>query len=146
MTEGAIMPGLDKSDIEKVCKDIISVFEGVLTWKLDDRFDAVLAEFSVDSKDGVRDVLERHLSIVWDASNIGKAPGVVQMVTNDLSGLMSGQMIFTSDPARDYFLFCAWWPWGDGESISIRIGPSCNKISDKEKAEIFKLFKVWFGI
>ncbi len=140
------MPDLNKSDIEKVCKDFSSAFQGVLTWQWDGRFDTVLAEFSVDDKDGVRDVLERHFSIVWDDSNIGKAPGIVQMITNDLGGLMSGQLLFTSDPDRDFFLFCAWWPWGDGESISIRIAPSCKKISDQEKAELSKSLKGWFGI
>ncbi len=140
------MPDLNKSDLEKVCKDFSSAFQGVLTWQWDGRFDTVLAEFSVDDKDGVRDALERHLSIVWDDSNIGKAPGIVQMITNDLDGLMSGQLLFTSDPDRDFFLFCAWWPWGNGETISIRIAPSCKKIPDQEKAEIFELLKLWFGI
>jgi len=105
-----------------------------------------LAEFRVDHKDRVRAILERYLSITWDSSNIGNAPAIVRTINIHLGNLRSGQLLFTSDPNRDVFIFCAWWPWGDGETISIRIAPFYKKLSDSEKAEKIQLFKGWFGI
>jgi len=36
-------------------------------------------------------------------------------------GLQSGQFIFTSQ-VNDVILFAAWWPWGSGDKVSVRIG------------------------
>jgi len=136
----------NKSGIENDCKELLREFQGVLSWKWDSRFEAVLAEFPVDHKDRVREILERYLSVTWDRSNIGNAPAIVRMINTHLGNLRSGQLLFTSDPNRDVFIFCAWWPWGDGETISIRLAPFYNKLSDSEKAEKIQLFKGWFGI
>lgn len=68
------------------------------------------------------------------------------MINSNLGGLMSGQLLFTSDPNQDAFIFCAWWPWGDGKTISIRVVPSYEKLLDSEKTKQTQLFKDWFGI
>jgi hypothetical protein len=136
----------NKSELESDCKELLNAFQGVLSWKWDSRFEAALAEFGVDNKDSIRAILERYLSITWDSSNIGNAPAIVRTINSRQGGLRPGQLLFTSDPNREAFIFCAWWPWGGGETISIRIAPSFKKISDSEKAEKIQLFKEWFGI
>jgi hypothetical protein len=118
---------------EDACKAIFGELEMVLLWKWDSRFDTFLAEFDAGSKEGVRAVLTHHLSNVWDRSNITRAPAAVQRINNDLGGLLSGQMLFTSDLKEDAFTFCAWWPWGDGKTISIRVAPSYQKWVDPER-------------
>jgi hypothetical protein len=140
------MHDLNKSDLENICREFLSAFQGVLSWKWDSRFETVLAEFSVGNKDRVRAILERYLSIAWDSSTIGNAPDIVLMIDSHLGGLMSGQLLFTSDPNQDAFIFCAWWPWGDGKTISIRVAPFDKRLSDSEMAELIKLFKGWFGL
>lgn len=140
------MQDLNKSDLENVCRELLNSFQGILSWKWDSRIEAVLAEFGVSDKDSNRAILERYLGNAWDNSNIGKAPDIVQMINDNLGGLGSGQLLFTSEPNQDAIIFGAWWPWGDGKTISIRIAPSCKKLSDSEKAEQIKLFKDWFGI
>ena len=129
------MHDLNKSDFENVCRELFSAFQGVLSWQWESRFETALAEFSVDNKDKVRAILERYLNIAWDSSSIGKAPDNVQKIANYLGGLRSEQLLFTSDPNQDAFIFGAWWPWGDGQTISIRIAPSDKKLSDSEMAE-----------
>ena len=136
----------NKSDLENVCRELLSAFPEILSWKWDSWIKAVLAEFGVVDKDSIRAILERYLGSTWDSSNIGKAPDVVRMINSNLGGLGPGQLLFTSDPNQDAIIFCAWWPWGDGKTISIRIAPSYKKLSDSEKAEQIKLFKGWFGI
>ena len=140
------MDETNKSGLEGACKELWSGFQGVLSWKWDGRFQAVLAEFSAAKKVDVRTILERSLRNAWESSNIGSAPDRVREISGRLGGLRPGQLLFTSDPGQETFIFCAWWPWGDNKTISIRIGSSSKKLSDPEKAEMVQLLKKWFGI
>jgi hypothetical protein len=137
---------LNKSDVDSVCGELSRAFQGVLSWKWDDRFETVLAEFGVASKDKVRAILERYFSSTWDSANVGTAPEIVRTIDSDFGGLRPGQLLFSSDPNQDALIFCAWWPWGNGKSISIRIGPSYQNLSDSEHAKKIQVFKGWFGI
>jgi hypothetical protein len=139
------MQNLNKSALENVCRELLNAFQGMLSWEWDSRFETVLAVFGVDDKDSIRAVLERYLGIIWDSSNIGKAPDIVRMINSNLGGLRSGQLLFTSDSNQDAF-FCAWWPWGDGKTISIRVAPFYEKLLDSEKTKQTQLLKDWFGI
>lgn len=140
------MNDLDKSEVENVCRELSSAFQGTLTWKWDRRFETVLAEFGVDRKINIRATLEQYLRVTWDSSNVGNAPEIVRVIDDRLGGLRPGQFIFTSDPNRDALIFCTWWPWGDGKEISIRVGPSYENLSDSERDENIQQFKVWFGV
>jgi len=140
------MQDLNKPDLENVCRNLLRAFQETLSWKWDSWIETVLAEFGVGDKDSIRAILERYLGSTWDSSNIGKAPDIVRVINSKLGGLRPGQLLFTSDPNQDEIIFCAWWPWGNGETISIRIAPSYKKRSDSEKAAQIKLFKGWFGI
>ena len=140
------MHDLNKSDFENVCRELLSAFQGVLSWQWESRFEVALAEFSLNDKDKVRAILERYLNIAWDSSSIGRAPDNVQKIASYLGGLRSGQLLFTSDPNQDAFIFGAWWPWGDEQTISIRIAPSDKRLSDSEMAELITQFKDWCGL
>ncbi len=140
------MNDLDKSDIESVCKDILRAFQGVLSWEWDSRFETVLAGFSADKKDSVHEILDRYFNIAWDTSNIEEAPIVVQAIDKHLGGMRSGQLLFNTHPNQEAFIFCAWWPWGDGDNISIRIAPFDKRLSDTEEAELVKRLKSWANV
>ena len=140
------MSDLTKSDIEKVGRELSSAFQGVLSWKWDKRFETFLAEFPVDDKDKIREILERHLSHIFNSSNVGNAPMLVRKIDDRFGSLWPGQLLFTSDPNGDALLFCTWWPWGDGKSISIRIGSDYKDLADSEHVEKIQLFKSWFEV
>jgi hypothetical protein len=40
-----------------------------------------------------------------------------------LGGVDEEQVFFTSAIEKEILIFCAWWPWGNGKKISIRIAP-----------------------
>lgn len=137
---------MDKAKIESVCMELKGAFSGIVLWKWDSRFGTILSEFSTDNKDSVRKVLTQYFNIVWDNTVINKAPDIVRTINNHLGGLMPGQIFFTSDINQDIFIFCAWWPWGNGKTISIRIAPYFMKLSDSEKAEYMIVLKKLFGL
>lgn len=140
------MGDLAEKGFENHCKKLSSAFQGVLSWKWDSRLETVLAEFGTGKKDDIRAILERSLPMAWDSSSINKGPDIVQTVTGHLGGLWPGQQLFSSDPEGEALIFCAWWPWGDGKTISIRIAPFYLSLSGPEKAEKIQLLKGCFGI
>ena len=135
-----------QAELERNFKELANAFKGILYWKWDDRFETVLAEFGTDNKNNVRAILDRYLSNTWDSSNIGSAPKTIQKINMYLGKLRSGQLLFSSDPKQDAYIYCAWWPWGDGKTISIRIAPYYKKLSDSDKAGKIQQLKSWFGI
>ena len=135
-----------ETDVENMCREFATAFQETLSWKWDSRFETVLAEFSVDDQEGVRAVLDRYLGRAWDRSTIGSAPDNVQTITSNLGGLMPGQLFFTSDPNRNTMLFCAWWPWGNGKTISIRVAPSKKESLGLDKSQQNEAFKRCFGL
>ncbi len=134
------------TSIENICAGLVNTFQDILTWKWDGRFGAVLATCTTENKDEVQSSLESHLKTIWDNSNTEDAPDVVLDAISRFGGLMPGQLLFTSDLNQEIFLCCAWWPWGDGETFSIRIAPYSKKIFDEDKEALNKKLKDWFGV
>jgi hypothetical protein len=134
------------TSIEKFCMEFVKEYRDELKWEWDDRFEAVLATCKTEKKDAIQSSLQPFLKTIWDNSNTDDAPDVVFYVISHFGGLMQGQLLFMSDPNQDTLLFCAWWPWGDGETVSIRIAPFSEKLSDEDKAELNLQFKKWFSV
>jgi hypothetical protein len=100
----------NQAELEKNFKELAGAFKGILTWKWDSRFDTVLAEFATDKKNSVRAILDQYFSMTWDSSNIGRAPKTIQKINIHLGKLRSGQMLFSTYPEKDAYIYCAWWP------------------------------------
>jgi hypothetical protein len=140
------MSGLNDPDIENTCKELFRAFQGVLSWAWDSRFKAVLAQFSVDIEDSIRETLERYFSLTWHTGNIGQSSETLRFVNTYLGGLWEGQLFFMSEPTQEGFLFCAWWPWRNGKTISIRVSPFYYELNELQMVELIKKLKLWFGI
>jgi hypothetical protein len=132
--------------IENIFMEFVDTFQDKLAWEWDDRFEAVLATCTTANKEDIQLSLKSLLKTIWDNSNTEDAPDVVLDAISHFGGLMPGQLLFTSDLNQDILLCCVWWPWGDGETFSIRVAPYPKKISDEDKPELNKKFKEWFRI
>ena len=108
-------------DIEKICSRIYSECNSLVTWNWDDRFHAVLSEFPSDQEEEVISVLEKYFDTCWDEETIDYAPGKIRSVAKDLGEIRQGQRLFSSDPEQDALLLGAFWPWQNGEKISLRM-------------------------
>jgi hypothetical protein len=137
---------LNKPDIENICKHLFDEFHGMVSWKWDDWVGTILAEVDAGQKKEVRAILEKFLPISWDASNMETAPDIVQSIDKSLGGLRSGQLLFNSDPTQGAFVFCAWWPWGNGKTISLRVSPYDQSLSETEAHQLMGQVKSWAGI
>lgn len=117
-----------------------------LEWKWDGRFGAALAEFSRDREDEMRALLEKGFTASWESANWKEAPVLTQAIIKKLGGLMPGQRLLVEAVAESVCVFCAWWPWGNGAKISIRIAPFGMDLSDKELASQASVLRGWFKI
>jgi hypothetical protein len=132
--------------LENSFRDLADAFRGKIEWKWDVRFKTALGEFSADMKDDALGILEQYLVSTWDSSSVKEAPAVVQEIKRNLGGLSSGQLLLLSDLNKAAFIFCAWWPWGNGTKISIRIAPFSRDLSGEETAALTAAFRSWFKI
>ena len=137
------MNDLNPSDIETICKQLFDEFRGILSWKWDDWVGTILSEISTDKEEDIRVLLEKSLPISWDSSNINTAPQIVQTLDKHLGGLRPTQRLFTSHPSDVAFVFCAWWPWGSGMAISLRISLFDKNLSKSEENKLKEQLKVW---
>jgi len=110
-----------KQEIEDACEDLLKDFDNTLNWKWDERFEALLAQFSVKHQDKIIPILEKHFKSKWDKKSIRNAPAVVKKNTQTFKNMQPGQLLFTSETENKDLVYAAWWPWGDGESISVRV-------------------------
>ena len=129
-----------------ICTGLRSAFEGILDWKWDGRFGTVLAEFPLEKQASVLGILEQYLVSRWDSATICEAPEIAQDIKGHLGGLTAGQLLFLSDPGVDPLVYCAWWPWGDGQTISIRIGLLGATTDEDQKRALTEALKGWFGV
>jgi hypothetical protein len=138
---------LNISEMKELCKELLDDCERVLSWKWDSGFNSLVAEFATDKQDEVRALLERHLGFAWDSRSIRKAPEKVRAKTGDLGDLRDNQLLFTSDPNGNTLIFAAWWPWGNGEVVSVRLA-SLASIADERALEpkgVLARIKHFFG-
>ena len=140
------MDALKNTELERISREMADAFQGIVSWNWDDRFKTVLTAFSAEESDRIRAILERYLTATWDSKSIGTTPEIVQTVGEHLGGLMAGQLLFTSAPDDDAILFCAWWPWGNGNTVSIRLAPFDSRLSDEQREAHLEQFKGWFGV
>lgn len=113
--------GRGQSEIEQACEKLLAELHGMVTWKWDDHFQALLAEVPTAEQEKILAVLEQHHEHQWDVKSIGKAPAAIKAKAGFFGDLRSNQLLFTSSPEGQAFVLAAWWPWGDGKIISVRL-------------------------
>ncbi len=131
-------------EIADCCKGILEETTGVLTWAWDDYIGAMLAVFKVGQAKKIAAVLDKQFTSRWDCNTIEKAPKSVQEIAKGIGGLRETQHLLATRPEQTLMSYGAWWPWGDGETISIRIGLVMTGVSDYDvgifNAEFKELF------
>ena len=132
-------------DLESAVKEIIRDFDGIFVWKKDDWVKSILAEFAAADAGAIDGKLTRHLPHRWDSVSVVDAPDNIQLIKDKFGGIKKGQFILASKPEEECFIVGAWWPWGNGVDISIRLAPFSVKFSQEELEEFIRIFQSWFN-
>jgi hypothetical protein len=108
--------------IKEFTHPIIPLLGDQLTWRWEDRFSAMLSEFSRDKKDKTLDALRQQFQHEWNKKTAKKAPHEIKEYLGPLIKLNKDQLILAR-PATDSTpaIIALWWPWGHGGTYSLRL-------------------------
>ena len=87
---------MSNPDPQNACKKVVSALKGFLSWKWDDRFSVVRAEFGTEDKDKIRSVFDQHFNSPWYMSSIKIAPENIHATADLLGRVTEEQVLFTS--------------------------------------------------
>jgi hypothetical protein len=98
-------------------------------WSWDPRFKCVTSSFGKDIADRAREAMAGVLDGAWSPDSINQAPDEIRTLAARFGGVRAGQLLFTGEAVGGRMhLFALWWPWGDGETISLRVGvANCDR-------------------
>jgi hypothetical protein len=133
------------AEIESCCKGIITETTGLVTWEWDDYIGAFLATFPPDLVPQIETICDKYFVSRWGTASLDKIPPSVLAIADSLGGLRNTQRLLVTRPGEFVMAYGAWWPWGDGKTISLRIGLVTDKVPEHAKNEFFKEFSEWFN-
>ena len=136
----------DINQFKKICLKVKGSFVNN-AWDFDSRFNSLLIVFDSAIMNRIMHSLDDGFANRWDRVNIKKASRSIKKLVKTIYGIESGQFIFSEENEdHDMALYAAWWPWGNGEQISLRISifsPQKNLLSDNE---IKEYLVEWFDL
>lgn len=137
---------VDLSGPRAICEAVRSGGAAIFKWEWDDRFRAALSPFRRSDSSKAHSLLEQSFGTGWRIDSIGAAAPAVLRVAEFFGGLRPGQELFVSAPGPAVGTCACWWPWGDGETISVRIALLTESVSEQEKPALISEFRSWFAV
>lgn len=107
--------------LQSFSSELLDKFGDLLKWQWEERNKSLLAEFSVDKKDQVWLILQQHYCQCWDAKSFKKAAAEIKHMAGNFNSLNNEQHLFTTPTPPYNRTMVAWWPWGHGATVSIRL-------------------------
>lgn len=78
--------------------------------------------FTVEQEPTARQAAQIALPTEYTSATIVRAPQQLRDVTERAGGVRAGQLVLSNGPINGLLVYGLWWPWGDGETISLRVG------------------------
>ena len=91
-------------------------------WSWDGRFVCVASTFTVEFEELAAAAAREALPAQYTQANLASAPSNLRDLAQRTGGLRAGQFLMAHGPVGPLMGFGLWWPWGDGETISFRVG------------------------
>ena len=131
---------------ETVCQKISLNLPQQSPWRWDREFNLALTVIEKKDEITVELPLALEFSHKWDFSSIEEAEKSISDYFQAGFGVVPGQKLFTMDPIDGMVLYAAWWPWGDDERISLRLGLLSVDSEKISNAKIKNLICKWLGL
>ena len=107
----------------EACAGLLAGWPGA-AWKWDGRFEAVESAFPRAAEAQAREKVGALLPSAWSSVTVKEAPEAVRTLATKTGGLRPGQLLFSGAPVEGALPFGLWWPWGDGKTVTLRVGLS----------------------
>jgi hypothetical protein len=140
------MPRTDLDALQAVCQRVSLNIPDNCPWCWDKEFNLALTV--IDRQDEIMIELPLVLEFdhKWDFATIDDAEAPVRNFFQAGFGVVPGQKVFTMDPVNGVVLFAAWWPWGDDERISLRLGLLSVSGDPLDNSEVKRLICGWLHL
>jgi hypothetical protein len=137
---------LDLGHFKAACEAIVKGGDEIFGWQWDDRLRAALAAFPRSHSPKAHALLAEGFAQCWNKDSIRGASPAVLKIAESVGGLRAGQELFLSDAERSMRMCACWWPWGDGDTISVRIMLLTEGVAEAQEPRPLKEFQSWFGL
>lgn len=91
-------------------------------WSWDPRLLCITSSFTTEQEPQARQATQVALQNEWTASTIVRSPQQLRDVVERAGGVRQGQLVLSTGPVNGLLLYGLWWPWGDAETVSLRVG------------------------
>ena len=126
------MPPETNRKYQTICENICLNLPEQSLWQWDPKFKTSIIVFNKFDQDLVFFPITQEFDHRWDFSSIDRSGNAFYEFFINRFGIIPGQVIFTSDRHNGWILFAVWWPWGNNEKISLRVG----LFADDDKAAV----------
>ena len=111
------------------------------TWTWDERFRMIASSFPKEQEMKARASMAHALPYGWDMTSLPTAPAGLRKICENTGSLRAGQLLLAGK-AGDIVLFGLWWPWGGGQTITLRIGLGAHDIMEEPFPQVRELFAI----
>ncbi len=82
----------------------------------------VTSSFTTEQEPAARKASQIALQNEWTSATIVRAPQALRDTAERAGGIRQGQIALSTGPINGLLVFGLWWPWGDGVTVSLRVG------------------------
>ena len=107
---------------KEICRKICLNIPESYAWKWDQKRKMAAVVLDEEDAEMVFYPLFKEFRNHWNFTSINEAAEAVNEYIHSEYGLMPGQVFFTSHMVYDLILGVAWWPWGNSDKVSMRVG------------------------
>ena len=91
-------------------------------WSYDRRLRCVASSIPLAGAAGARAAAAEVFPTAWLTGTLASAPTSVQALAETCGGLRASQELLWGGDADGAGAFGLWWPWGDGTTVTLRVG------------------------
>jgi hypothetical protein len=111
-------------------------------WGWDPRFKCVASSFGKEIAERARAAMKGVLEREWSGATLGDAPPEVRALAGKYGGVRAGQLLFSGRVVEGMHLYGLWWPWGDGATVSLRVGVANCQRPTEAYPQVRAVFKI----
>ena len=136
----------DLAKFKEICRKICLNIPHAYRWEWDPKRNMAVIVLRTEDAELVFFPLFKEFLHHWNFSSPPPEDTTIIQWINGQFGLMPGQFVFTSTRVCDLVLCVAWWPWGEDQKVSMRIGLIPADESELDESHAYQLLHGWLDI
>lgn len=132
------------TNFKAICETVKGSIPSSFTVSWDEDFNVIRIVFAKTEKKPLLQTLKKKFPYQWDFTSIDSATEFIDNFISSIFGIIPGQLLFTSSETTGPMLFAVWWPWGNEDYISLRVGIYSQHDTHFSKDEIRNQLSEWF--